>query len=212
MEISSLINNALFEKLLSHVSAEKRERVLRFRFDIDKKLSLYSEIILRNILCEKLSRENQGLVFLLEEYGKPYLEGNPVFFNLSHTRSAIAIAVSDMPVGIDVERVDTCPSQVANQFFTFKERAYIFSAPEKQDERFYQIWTKKEAYIKYLGKGISEPLSSFDVFLQTHIPTIKTNTIQNYVISICTESRIEPVPITVLFETDMAMFKPNSRP
>lgn len=203
MELSATIDTPQFEKLLSLVPEEKQEKVSRFRFDIDKKLSLYSEVILRSILCQKLHQSNGEIAFQIGEQGKPYLSGDPVFFNLSHTRNAIAVAVSHTPVGIDLERVETCPLQVADRFFTANERAYICSDLHGRDGRFYEIWTKKEAYIKYSGKGLSVALPSFDVLENKTLPLLKTVCLNGYAVSICLDPGEPDPPITLFSESDL---------
>lgn len=106
VEISDIINADKFERLLSFVSEENREKVKRFYFDIDRKLSLYAELIVRFAACKTLRIKNNEIKFEKGEHGKPYLKDYPNFhFNLSHTRNVITVAISDKPVGVDIEKV-----------------------------------------------------------------------------------------------------------
>lgn len=161
------------QALLSLLSPEKRERIQSMRFDIDQKLSLYADVLVRCLACRALHVSNDGLVFLQNAFGKPCLMGHPGFqFNISHTRSAIAVALSNREVGVDIERVGKADLRISRRYFTAAESDWVEAGGAKADERFYTVWTRKEAYIKWLGRGLSIPLSSFDTggkkFFSTH--------------------------------------------
>jgi 4'-phosphopantetheinyl transferase len=176
------------------LSTEKQNAISRFRFEADKKLSLISDLFVRSQACVWLNKDNSMFDFQTDRYGKPYLAGFPTFqYNLSHTRNAIAVAFSEHSVGVDIEKVKRCNLDIAKRFFCQKELAYIQSNIKCIESRFYQIWTKKEAYVKWIGKGLSNPLSSFD----TTDPVFNINfacmTVNDYIISMYSE--VEPKEI-----------------
>lgn len=176
----------MFENLISLISKEKQKQIDRFRIDVDKKLSLYSEILIRMIICETLSIGNDQIVFGKNAYGKPHLIGYPDFyFNLSHTNSAIIVAVSDKPIGVDIEKIRYVDLKIAERFFTKNEVACIIESESDIHRRFFKIWTQKEAYIKYIGKGLHMPLNSFDVRSNNISLHIKTDEKDGYVFSVC---------------------------
>ena len=151
------------QTLLALLPPEKRARIQSMRFDMDQKLSLYADVLVRCLACRALCVSNDELIFLQNAFGKPYLMGYPGFqFNVSHTRSAIAVALSNREVGVDIERVDKADLRIARRYFTAAEVDWIEAGGAEADERFYTVWTRKEAYIKWLGRGLSIPLSSFD--------------------------------------------------
>ena len=116
-------------------------------------------------------------------HGKPYFEGCDIYFNISHSDVLQAIAIGDSEVGVDIEKIRNVNLQVASRFLK-EECDYIMAA--NSTECFFEIWTKKEAYLKYLGAGISGGLKSFSVFeAPIKIATFKKN---GYIISICSES------------------------
>lgn len=160
-------NNSLpkeYDTLLDKVSPEKKEQVKRYHFSEDKKLSLYGELLIRCIACQKLGLHNQDLEFSRTELGKPFLKGKHEFeFNLSHSKSALVAAVSKEALGIDIEKKGSIKENLAKRFFCQEEVDYIFSKEGIEDFRFFEIWTKKEAYIKWKGKGLRIPLNSFCV-------------------------------------------------
>lgn len=204
VEISEIIYSERFNKLLSLVSKEKREQIEQFHFDIDKKLSLYSEILTRIIICKTLNIYNNEIIFQKNQYGKPYLSGHTDFhFNVSHTRDAVVIAISNQLVGVDIEKIRTNNMKIAKRFFTESEVAYITKTEVDTDKRFYEVWTKKEAYIKYLGKGLSIPISSFEVLDDIISKQELTLQINDYIISVCNERATKKIDIIELLEDDI---------
>lgn len=93
--------------------------------------------------------------------GKPYLKHFPgVQFNLSHSGPYGVCALSDTPVGVDVELIRPLVRDVAKRFFTETEQAWLSRRPP---EEFFRLWTRKESFTKALGKGLTLPLDSFSV-------------------------------------------------
>ncbi len=202
-EISCETNFRIFE-LMKFVSHEKKEKLIKFKFDIDRKLSLYSELLVRYQACKELNLLNKEIVFAKNKNGKPFLLDHPEFqFNISHTRNAIAVAFLNREIGIDIESIKPCDLTIAKRFFTSSEQNYIFSH-DNPDDAFYEIWTKKEAYIKYLGTGLSTPLKSFDVMDDKTRPILHTDTAKKYMISTCYKRGSASAPkITNLSETEL---------
>ena len=148
-----------------------------------------SEAFFREILSSNLGLDDDQLRICRSAYGKPSLEGHSsVHFNISHTAGAIVCAVSDRPVGIDMEKKRKINLRVMNWFFTDQERTYVLYEKDKQDERFTQIWTMKEAYVKYTGKGLAESFEEFDVLGMEDLQTFKH---QHYHIAICQGTKIK---------------------
>lgn len=99
--------------------------------------------------------------FAYEDFGKPYLPGYPVHFSLSHTKNAVACAVSDCPIGVDVqEKVEYSP-RLADRICSDAERTALENAKDK-DLALTALWTKKEALAKCNGKGLGERFSSLE--------------------------------------------------
>jgi 4'-phosphopantetheinyl transferase len=186
IKIDEDIDEHTFNFLLLLTSYEKQQKINNFRFDIDKKLSLFSDILVRYLACKSLNLANKDLHFAISEYSKPYLIGYRDFqYNISHTRSAIVVGVSNLTIGVDIEKIRKSHLKIAKKFFTYNEFDYILTESGNQDKLFYEIWTKKEAFIKWIGKGLSIPLISFDVTSEELKDKISTYQIDDYIISIC---------------------------
>jgi 4'-phosphopantetheinyl transferase len=203
-ELSDNVIDKLFYKLLIYVSKENRQRFLKYKYDIDKKLGLYAEFFVRHQICKELNISNHEIVFSKNEYGKPYLTDYPGFqFNIAHTHNAMVIAFSKNEIGIDIEKIKVPEFKIAKRFFTCSENNYILSH-KNPEYAFYEIWTKKEAYIKCLGTGLTTPLKSFDVLDQKHSPLIQSFKIKEYLISICCREASNTSPsFIILSEAEM---------
>ena len=144
------------------VSSEKRVRINRLsnrRKAIDV---LMGEIIVRQAICTRTGIRNEDLRFSTNAYGKPYLTNDPnVQFNISHSAGLVICAINDKVVGVDIELIKPANLNIARRFFCDEE--YEFVVNTDSVEAFYKIWTMKESYIKWDGRGLSIPLRSFNV-------------------------------------------------
>ena len=151
--------------------------------------SLLGEAIVKNVTAKKFNTSAKNIIIEKTKTGKPYLKDFPDFyFNVSHSENAVAIAVSDKEIGIDIEFLRKPNLKVAERFFTKDEQEYIRTNPN-QNTAFFEIWTKKESYYKYIGTGLNasiKKLSVFDSALNAHIETFIKN---NVVFSVCTQAK-----------------------
>lgn len=123
-------------------------------------------IFIRSFIARKLNIKEDRIRIGRTKYGKPYMIDYNIYFNISHTSEVSIVAFAERTVGIDIENMeDEPPYSIAKRFFLADEQKYIFEVEETKVKRnrFYEIWTKKEAYIKYLGLGLYKPLNSFSV-------------------------------------------------
>jgi 4'-phosphopantetheinyl transferase len=142
----------------------ERTRAARFRQEVDRERFISAHGLLREVLGRCLGQAPGELVFQRGEFGKPYLEGHPLHFNLSDTKDAVLIAVADQPIGADVETVHrhTDQEQVAGHYFTSAEVASIQEAQDGK-RRFLELWTRKEAVLKACGVGLMDDLKKLEV-------------------------------------------------
>lgn len=154
----------LYETLSLLISPDKKAKLDNYKSDIGKKLGLYADLLLRVAIHQDLNIENNDIEFDTNSYGKPHLINDQDYhFNISHTHNMIAVAISHNSVGVDVEKIREIDMGISKRFFTEREQNYIEKSQDDLYERFFEIWTKKEAYMKNTGKGLSVPLNSFDV-------------------------------------------------
>jgi 4'-phosphopantetheinyl transferase len=147
---------------------DELERAARFRFERDRRRFVVGRGILRMLLGRHLERAAGAVEFHYGPHDRPDVDG--VSFNVSHAGDRALIAIAhDGDVGIDIEELRPEPSeeQVAERFFSPLEVAKLRGLPrEEQPRAFLNCWTRKEAFIKALGDGLSLALDSFDVTLE----------------------------------------------
>jgi 4'-phosphopantetheinyl transferase len=160
----------------STLSADEANRAARFHFKADKDRFIAAPGALRDILARYLTCGAGELTFSVNPYGKPILNDHKLEFNLSHSGDFALVAVAqERKVGVDVERIRQGISShvIARQYFSKSEIAELQSLPlEQRESAFFTCWTRKEAYIKAQGIGLSLPLESFDVSLTPNEPAI----------------------------------------
>jgi 4'-phosphopantetheinyl transferase len=158
---------------LELLSRDERERAERFHFPVDRNRFITRRGILRRLLSRFSHCAPDQIQFVYSNYGKPRLveqiNTGWVAFNLSHSNGKALFAVSrqDM-LGIDIEfmRDDRDLLSIASAAFSSHELEQLRALPENlQKEAFFSCWTRKEAFIKATGKGLSFPLKNFDVSL-----------------------------------------------
>jgi 4'-phosphopantetheinyl transferase len=208
MEVEDFSDTSYMAKLLPLISLEKQDRVSRMLFEIDRKLEVYSEALLRTLICELLPIANQDIVLGKNEHGKPYLVNNPDFhFNISHTRNALAVAIGDLPVGIDIEKCQESDQSAAKRVFNSKEYAYIYSQETNVNLRFCEAWTRKEAYLKWTGEGFSLDSNRNNRENDVISVQVVSTRIGQYIISTCSES--VNINSLIIHLTEQELFKRN---
>ncbi len=184
----SLITPEKLSQAIAALPEWRRERTLRFKHQTGQVECAYSY----HMLCQLL-REHHGITlqphFLIGEHGKPTLLEYPhIHFNISHCRRAIAVAISDQPIGIDVEVIGRENDSLAHHVLNARELHQMQSSPNPS-ALFAQLWTQKEALFKLLSTGITDDIPNLlthhsDIHFETQI-----NSDKQYALSIAQHSR-----------------------
>jgi 4'-phosphopantetheinyl transferase len=160
-------------KLEKTLSPGEREAAQRFHYACHRSAYIFAHGVLRDILSRYVARPPEEIGFHRDSFGKPFLVESgarraPVF-NMSHSGSVVLIALAcDGHIGVDVEAIRPMEhlASIAKSNFTPQECAFIMRhRPKNQAHAFFRCWTRKEAYIKALGKGLSIPLNAFDTLI-----------------------------------------------
>jgi 4'-phosphopantetheinyl transferase len=181
--VSLAQTESCLQSLQQTLSTDERTKADRFRFPKDRSQFIVSRGALRAILSRYLNISSHILRFDYNPYGKPSLivtqGGNTLRFNLSHSRGMALIAITkNRDIGVDIEGINPNFSclEIAEKFFSPLENSVLRSLPEHlQPTAFFTCWTRKEAYIKAVGKGLSIPLNQFHVSLAPGEPAALLN-------------------------------------
>jgi 4'-phosphopantetheinyl transferase len=153
------------------LSSTESERAARFRFERDRRRFIVGRGMMRAILGGYLSADSRAIEFACGPRGKPTLAGpfaeGGLHFNLAHSEELALLAVTRAgPVGVDVERIrETAEAQeLAARFFSARETAALQGlAAEQKAAAFFNLWTRKEAWLKATGEGIAHSLHRVEV-------------------------------------------------
>jgi 4'-phosphopantetheinyl transferase len=167
-----------FEELRGTLSAEEHARALRFRSATAGRYFIAARGILRDLLSRYIKQDPRDLKLCYTSKGKPFLRKGSqmpeINFNMAHSAGFALYAVShSRQVGIDLERVESFAGRqhIANRFFSAGELAQFQAFHStSQTQAFFRLWTRKEAYLKARGLGLTATTYGFDAPLKREKP------------------------------------------
>jgi 4'-phosphopantetheinyl transferase len=168
---------------LTLLCAEERSRAERFKFTIHRERFIASHGFTRIVLGNYLNAPPECIVLQKGRYGKPFLNpdkgciSHSLQFNLSHTEDLALLAVTQKhEIGVDIECTDrkTDWQGIVQRFFTKSEQKQLFLLDDKEQQKkaFFELWTRKEAYMKVLGTGLSLAPTDFTLSVPPQKPRL----------------------------------------
>jgi 4'-phosphopantetheinyl transferase len=154
------LEEELFNQLLSFLSKERQERILRFRHYEDRLRSMIGSLLMHMQVAKQLQCEPMKLKYRVNKFGKCELENNEIHFNISHAGQYAFCAISDRQVGIDIEHILFRDFSIFQSVWTEREKL-LFQVNNMED--FYYLWTAKESYMKWLGTGLATDLQTVSI-------------------------------------------------
>ncbi len=186
---------------------KEKQRAAHFIQQRDHERFILCRGLLRRILATYTGKKPERLTFDRNENGKPFLTESGPKFNMSHSHNHLIVAVASEAVGVDIEYYrDTINMEaIARRWFATNEQTF-FRNSKNPPQAFFEIWSKKEAYVKALGQGIFHHLNSFTVPLNHHpgTPEIGENGVwffqtldiaPNYAAALVAKTPIRPIRI-----------------
>ena len=186
--IDEHIDDFDLQTALAEISEQRREQALRFRFERGQRTCVLAYLLLKKGLREEYGITDNPL-FEYGEHGKPFIVGHPeIHFSLSHCREAVACAVSDRPVGIDVESIHRYKDSLACYTMNDEELRLIAEA-KRPDVAFIRLWTMKEARLKLTGEGITNDMKTALDGGSWQFTTVERLD-RNYIYTVCEEKAL----------------------
>lgn len=184
-DVDCLFDDNIFNAAKKLVTPQRLEKTEKYKFRRDRNLSLGASLILSYALSLFLDEEADKEI-LIAKNGKPYLKAHPnVHFSLSHSGSLALCAVSDKNIGADVQQICDFNEDICKRYFLKTEAEYVLNAKtiNEKKERFFRLWTIKEATVKMTGDGISGFKN-----INSVIPAcVKEYSLDGYKIALCTD-------------------------
>lgn len=167
--IDEVHDEALMEQYKTLLTPQEREQQLRFYFTKDRHRYLVTRALVRDVLSRYAPISPREWRFVPSHYGRPLIKNDhdvakQISFNVSHTEGLIMLGVvRNRALGVDTENLKRNTFlEVADRVFSPSEREALRCMPHHlQMQRFFELWTLKESYIKARGMGLSIPLDEF---------------------------------------------------
>lgn len=203
--ISKLTMSEYCGSLDNIISTRAKEKIGSFKFISDRKRTLCGELLVRYMIANKKQVANKDIVLDVASNGKPYCKSFPeIHFNISHSGDWVICAICDSPIGVDIEKIGRADLQIARRFFAEYEYQQLLNQETNRNELFYKLWTLKESYMKYTGKGLMIPLNSFefdftDCNIRLRIPEKNmlhfksVKVFKDYYLAVCSEEKLKTV-------------------
>ncbi|MBD5095557.1 MAG: 4'-phosphopantetheinyl transferase superfamily protein [Lachnospiraceae bacterium] len=196
-----------FDSIINMLHLARREKVAKLKNKKAAYVSMTAGLLLQEIVEREFGLKPDDILIGKGENGKPYLKEYPEYkYNISHSGDMVMMAYSKQELGVDIEELRIKDTKVAKRCFVPHEYLYVLNGNDEpvfdgcgedkmnaeRSRRFFEIWTLKEAYLKLSGKGISVPLSSFEVdvvnkCVKNEALKYYTGEIDNYIYAICAE-------------------------
>lgn len=194
LDISCLDDERVYNASLKDIKEYRQEKINRLLSPAAKKLSLGTELLIKKA-CDDFGIDYASEEIVFGEVKKPYFKNSSYYFNTSHSGTKVLCVISDKEVGCDIEQIKEKDTEVAVRFFAQNEAGYIGDDLDK----FFKIWTLKEAYAKCLGKGLTLPLNSFEICVYEDTPYLYGDNryqffakeIEGYKIAYCIHAPVE---------------------
>jgi 4'-phosphopantetheinyl transferase len=158
------------ERVRAALSGDELDRASRFVYDLHRNRYLAGRLALRELLGRYLNCAPSEVRFGYSSYGKPELSGETLRFNVAHADDVAVIGLTEHDrLGVDVERLRELRDVdgVARSVFSERELEAFRALPvSSKTQGFFNCWTRKEAFVKAVGEGLSHPLDVFDVTLR----------------------------------------------
>ena len=183
---------------LKKMMRKRFDKSIDYKDDNSKKLSLATIIA----ISQNLNISEEDIFY--NEYKKPLLKN--CYFNISHSNEYVVFVKSDKRIGIDIQYMSEADMVIKDYAFTENEKKYIDEDEIDKDEinRFYRLWTRKEALVKAEGSGfirepkevdVSESIKNDEIIYKDVKYYIKSVKFKNYYISVCSENKIRNIVI-----------------
>lgn len=167
--------------MLEFVQEEKKKRILKQKIKQNADNMLIGEILKKSVIKKTFDIDFLKQKFALLENKKPYIPDYPdIHFNISHSGEYVAVALSEKPVGVDIEKIKEYNYDVLKRVCNEKELIQIEESLDKASE-FIKLWTQKEAVLKMKGCGIAK--GDIKNCLVNH--NVQSEKIEDYWLSVC---------------------------
>lgn len=201
--------------LLNNISQQRKDNLLKYKNDIDKNLSLYSELLVKMSIASLCNIDISKIILSKTTTGKPICKyPKNIYFNFSHTKSSILLSISKSKyLGVDIEKIKNAPFDIVKSVFNHKEINFLHRYHKySKNYNFFYIWTRKEAYLKSIGIGLVENLNNINILDKKYNNNFHTFTYNNYICSIYSKNiNVKNNKIIIITKKEVDDFYKNNQ-
>ena len=185
------LSETAFRRLYENLPQERQNRINRYRLIQDKNAAVVSWAMAQYLLKKEFGLAHWSVAY--NAYGKPFLKDYPdIHFNISHCKNGCLCAVSDQPIGIDIQDITEFHWNIAEHACCFEELKVLQSA-ENPAQSFTAMWTIKESILKMTGYGIGAGLKEINsIIYQSRVAVTKR---KNMIMSVAAYDRFEGIKL-----------------
>lgn len=178
------------EKILHYFTAQRQEKILRYKFTADRNRTIWAELLARLIVAKKMSRTIEEIQIERAPSGKPYVLNSMLQISLAHSKNWAACSVGEVASGVDVEEDSSDELALAETFFTAREYNQLCNLNGRaRSEKFLSIWTIKESFAKLTGVNLDAALTvdSIEILSGRNSVVGKNFLLDKAIVGVCTE-------------------------
>lgn len=199
LSIENAIDIGQYKNLLPLLSPERQRKIKEYASHSQKIHSLLAELLIRQELAQAHHVSPADIALGYTEYGRPVWTGKTdCCFSVSHSNNRILFVQHTAPIGTDLEMIRPTKLHAARRFFAPAEYDAVLHSSDP-NRTFFEIWTKKEAYVKMLGTGLYSPLTSFNVLEDELSQRFTTLSCDGFQLAVCCD---QTPSIAITYKTD----------
>lgn len=172
IDVSGFTDPQKLDKAIEYLNKARRDKIQKLKTPESKACSAGVELALRYAVEHKTEYKYSELDFRITKHGKPYVNNNPFYFSLSHSYNYAVCAISDSPVGVDIEKNKHMSNKIAAKYFYGNNDI--------------KEWTKRESRGKLTGNGFFDTSTGKHIYSHFSIP-------DGYIITVCSETMFEKI-------------------
>lgn len=167
-KVSSSFKEDTFFAHMERIEQRRLDAAGKLKIEKAKIRSFSAGLLLQAALCDYLrlpEKETPPFQTLPGQWGKPYLIEYPdIHFNLSHSGEYVCCGVAEQEIGVDIQKHQGKMEKIAERFFTEADNELLDRCKNEEEEKwFFRIWSVRESYIKFTGRGLGQGLDSFAI-------------------------------------------------
>jgi 4'-phosphopantetheinyl transferase len=198
----SVMSEQQYKKAVEFVESDRRKKAENLYKYEDKKRCIGAGLLMRWLIEHIMNADEKNAKVKYEKFGKPFIEGSSLHFNISHSGKWVVCVVSGVPVGIDIEEIQNIESEVLKYCMTEQEIVFLMTmSRDLRNYNFIRLWTLKESYVKMTGTGLFDGMNKIGIKKAAHYYYLTENSSLNEKVLMLSTEFDDKYHISVCFDS-----------